>query len=152
MGRNRKPKAVHELNGTFEKHPERAAAYANEPKPEGPLGPPPASFDPASFTGSRLLAIWEELVAQAPPGVLTSADRLHVELACRLMFRIRQGGAKSGDYSRLESLLGKMGMNPADRSKVNITPTATPQSRANAESSNTFAQIAAEVGQQRAVN
>lgn len=44
MGRNRKPKAVHEMAGTFEKHPERAAAYANEPKPDGPLGPPPTEW------------------------------------------------------------------------------------------------------------
>jgi hypothetical protein len=115
---------MHELSGAFEKHPERKAARAREPKPKGPLGPPPASFDPETYTGAKLMAIWYELVSQVPPGVATSADRWHVELACRLMHRIRNSSAKAGDYSRLDVLLGKMGMNPADRSKVNIAPGA----------------------------
>jgi hypothetical protein len=55
MGRNRKPKAIAERDGSFEKHPERKAAYEHEPKASGPLGAPPASFDPDSYSGSRLL-------------------------------------------------------------------------------------------------
>ncbi|HLH36011.1 MAG TPA: hypothetical protein VKX41_15165 [Alloacidobacterium sp.] len=124
-GRPRKPTALHELSGTFDRHPERKKERANEPKPDGPLGPPPASFlSEYSPTAKALLQIWNELVEQVPPGVLTSADRWHVELACRLMYRVRNDRAKAGDYSRLDVLLGKMGMNPADRSKVNVVPTA----------------------------
>ena len=126
MGRSRKTSAAHEMSGSFDKHPERKAERALEPKPKAPLGGPPACFTMAGgasdYTGSRLIAIWDEIVAEAPPGVLTNADRKHVELACRLLLRIRKDQAKSGDYSRLDVLLGKMGMNPADRSKVNVTP------------------------------
>ena len=120
MGRNRKTKAAAGRDGTFEKHPERRAAYENEPKPAGPLGAPPASFDTGSYTGSRLLAIWEEVVSQAPAGVLTSADRLHVEMTCRAIFRIRWLTPKASDFSMVREFLGKMAMNPADRTKVQV--------------------------------
>lgn len=150
MARPRKSTAEHERSGSFEKHPERKAARANEPKPDGPLGTPPACFDPNSYTGEKLLAIWHELVLQAPPGVLTSADRAHLELACRLYHRVRSNpNAKVGDYNRLAELLGKMGMNPSDRSKVNIAPnipssTVKPNDERNSGHSNVFEQLAAE--------
>jgi hypothetical protein len=143
-GRPRKPTAAHELSGSFEKHPERKAERANEPKPEGPLGAPPPCFEEGTSTGSRLIAIWHELVAQVPPGVLTSADRFHVELAVRLTHRIRTSNAKAGDYSRLDILLGKMGMNPADRAKVNVVPTGVPNAVSGQGSKNEFQVLAQE--------
>lgn len=148
MGRPRKSTAEHERSGSFEKHPERKAARANEPKPDGPLGAPPACFNPGEYTGARLLAIWHELVSQAPPGVLTSADRAHLELACRLYNRIRTNpSAKIGDFNRLAELLGKMGMNPADRSKVNIAPSMpSKQTDERNSRSNTFEELAREEG------
>src|ERR1700744_4488376 len=102
MGRPRKSKAELELSGSFAKHPERKGARANEPKPDGPLGPPPKCFDPDGYLGAKHIEIWHELVSQAPPGVLTSADRAHLELACRLYYRIRSNpSAKIGDFNRL---------------------------------------------------
>ncbi len=148
MGRNRKPKAIAERDGSFEAHPARKANYANEPKPDGPLGAPPQSFDPDSYAGSRLLGIWNELVAQAHPGVLTSSDRIHVELACRLIHRIRREAARSGDYNTLKELLGKMAMNPADRPKVQVGAGAAPPSNDDAPKANPFTQIAEEARQE----
>lgn len=149
MGRNRKTKAAAERDGTFEKHPERKAAYENEPKPVGPLGPPPSGFD-ETYTGSRLRAIWEEVVSQAPPGVLTSSDRLHVEMTCRAIFRIRWLTPKASDFSMVREFLGKMAMNPADRTKVQISAGggagAAPAMKPNDdENQNAFAEIADEV-------
>lgn len=155
MGRPRKSTAEHERSGSFEKHPERKAARANEPKPDGPLGLPPACFDPETHTGSRLLQIWHELVSQAPPGVLTSSDRAHLELACRLFFRVRfDPKAKVGDFNRLAELLGKMGMNPADRSKVNISanPMGNVPDERNGRHTNTFEELAAEEGEASSIN
>lgn len=150
MGRPRKSTAEHELSGSFEKHPERKAARANEPKPHGPLGEPPSSFDPETTTGTRLIVIWNELVSQAPPGVLTSADRVHLELACRLCNRIRTNtNAKIGDFNRLAELLGKMGMNPADRSKVNLAAGGAPNVPSSDSSSNPFKAIAEEAAGKR---
>lgn len=146
MGRPRKPTAMHELNGSYDQHPERRAARALEPKPQGLFGGPPRCFTVeggcSEYTGTRLTAIWNEIVAEVPPGVLTIADRKHVELACRLLYRIRKDQAKCVDYSCLDALLGKMGMNPADRSKVNIVPGSHPTDEQT--ESNPFAELAEE--------
>lgn len=122
MGRPRKPTAQHELNGSFDKHPERKAERALEPKPDGPLGPPPDCFKSDDYTGKRMLILWNEIISEAPPGVLTMSDRKHVEMTTRLLFKIRHGNPRPGDFTALEKALGKMGMNPADRSKVSIVP------------------------------
>jgi hypothetical protein len=148
MGRNRKPKAIAERDGSFEAHPERKANYLNEPKPDGPLGAPPPSFKPDEYTGSRLLSIWNEIVSQAPPGVLTSSDRLHVEMTCRLILRVRTGAAKSGDFNSIKEFLGKMAMNPADRPKIQVGAGAPPPNTDAPEQANPFAQLAEE-GRQR---
>lgn len=180
-GRRPKSKSEMQMTGADVKHPERMEGRGDRPKPEGPLGAPPAYFmleprcrycgcafgscelpngkrcsqfgvsrpdvctalscleayrihdgyrapDVDYAEAARLRSIWFELVEQVPPGMLTVSDRMHVELTCRLMDRVRACAAKSGDYSRLDILLGKMGMNPADRSKVNVTtgaPAAT---------------------------
>ena len=151
MGRSRKTTAHHELNGSYDKHPERRVARALEPKPQGLLGAPPRCFTVeggcSAYTSERLIGIWNEIVAEVPPGVLTMSDRKHVELACRLLFRIRKDQAKSGDYSRLDVLLGKMGMNPADRSKVNIVPGS--QATDDSTSSNPFEELAEEMSHVR---
>ena len=190
MGRNRKPKAVHEMNGTFEKHPERKEAYVNEPKPHGPLGQPPVKWlphpmadqakalfaedkstsdvaialgiswetakalrsNPDAEKNEELLCIWHEITSQAPPGVLSGSDRLHVEMTCRLIQLIRSGKAKSGDYSRVEQYLGKMAMNPVDRPKVQIgagVPTVNPDAE---EKANPFEKLAAENAERARVN
>lgn len=189
MGRDRKPKAVHERNGTFEKHPDRAAAYENEPKPDGPLGPPPESWrrhpkagralalfeagkstnevaaelelewdvaktireDAKSKKKEELLDIWHEIVDQAPPGVLTSSDRMHVEMTCRLIYRIRFEEPLAGDYSRVKEYLGKMAMNPADRPKVQVNAggaAAAPKSSDGHPQANTFEQLRQEGSRQ----
>jgi hypothetical protein len=147
MGRPRKPTAELERIGAFEKHPERKADRANEPKPEGPIGTPPAEFliefpNSGYLKSTRLLALWNELIELAPPGVLTSADRWHVEIVCRLMEKQRYGHLKGTELSQLSMLLGKMGLNPADRSKVSIVPLGgtTP----HAPSDNRFQKIAEE--------
>jgi hypothetical protein len=190
MGRNRRPKAIHDASGTFEKHPERAAAFANEPKPDGPLGPPPAEWRPHPLTekaeilfaegkdayavaaelgltweiakslrptgirseAQELLAIWYEVTSQAPPGVLTRSDRLHVELTCRLIRTIRSGKGKSGDYSRVKEYLGKMAMNPADRPKVQVGGGAAPLTNDGKSEVNTFEQLAQEDRDQARIN
>lgn len=198
-GRRPKTKSQMQMTGADVKHPERMEGRGEQPKPEGPLGPPPAYFmleprcrycqrsfgegcvqygnkpdvctapacleayrqadhyrapDVDYTEAARLRSIWFELVEQVPAGMLTVSDRMHVELTCRLMDRVRTCSAKSGDYSRLDILLGKMGMNPADRSKVTLAPGAGTGSGAavkrsdaggdSANRGNTFKDIAQE--------
>lgn len=106
------------MKGALRKNPDRARARENEPQPEGNIGPPPADFLKPGMDGPLHLAIWNELIAQTPVGVLTSADRFHVESTVRLFARDRRGVAKTAEKALLNKMLGQMGLNPADRSRV----------------------------------
>jgi len=123
MGRPRKPAALQELTGAYKKNPQRRRV---EPVPTGPLGDPPERLSKEEKSA------WHELVAIAPPGVLKNADRMVVELASRLLARVwKEGiggrsGLAPGELSMLEKLLSKMGMSPADRSKVDFTKDGSP--------------------------
>ena len=155
-GRPRKPTAVLEATGAFRKNPQRAAARANEPKPNGPIGKPPAYFDAAHKK------VWKELVGESQRGVLTKADRKHLELTTRLTCRMRVVpgrmtkalnflgdalitlgmdkaevaefktdirktlGCSAQELSLLSTCLQRMGMTPADRSKVYGEPEEKP--------------------------
>lgn len=138
MARPRKPTSVLELTGQFKKHPERKRARKDEPTSNGPLGDPPKSFSSAEKS------CWVEILELAHQGVLTKADRWAVEVACRIMAKIRakdggiggRYGASNGEVTQLSNLLGRFGMTPADRSKVGVP--------GKQEEDNPFAQLAAE--------
>jgi hypothetical protein len=121
------------LNGAFEHDPQRLEAREDEPKPTGPLGDPPAYFT------EKQAEIWHELAAQVPPGVLTVADRILVEIACKLIARMRdpKDQLKAAETNQIISCLARMGLTPADRSKIAAKP---PDSEKPAD---TFARLAA---------
>jgi hypothetical protein len=112
MARPRKPTAEMELKGAFKKDPKRRRV---DPKTSGPIGNPPPSM------GLELHATWYELAEQAPIDVLRSADRALLELAARLLFRIRKmplDALEPAVFGQLIKCLSAMGMTPVDRSKV----------------------------------
>lgn len=119
MARPRTPSNVLELRGAYKKNPNRA--WPNEPKPNAPFGDCPDRLD----QGER--EAWGEIVSQCCPGVLTAADRLTVEMAARLLAELWEVGREFKDarFGRLQSLLGSIGMNPADRSKISVQPVKT---------------------------
>ncbi len=114
MGRPRKPTELHLLNGSFDKNPNRAVERANEPHDERPLG------DPPEFVRPDQRVAWMEIERLAP--WLAYCDRLAVEIAAVLMarFRIDPGSMAPALYTRLETMLGRLGMTPSDRSKVTV--------------------------------
>ena len=112
MGRPRKPTALLEIGGAFKKNPQRKRP--NEPKSGSPLGPPPIGFD------QELKKIWLEITEMVPPNVLSIADRWLVEIACRAMRNIRHDKALASEKNLLVSCLSRMGLTPADRSKIAI--------------------------------
>ena len=114
MGRETVPTKILEMRGAYKNHPERAKDRENEPKPTAPLGNPPRSLN------KQQKAIWRELVKPVPDGVLTAMDRAHLELACILLARIRNGDANSADQGQLIKCLTEIGMTPASRSKVSV--------------------------------
>lgn len=114
MGRPRKPTNVLLISGGLDKNPQRYADRANEPKDERELGEPPPHL------GKSEQAIWREIQQLALPGVLVHADRLIVEVAAQLLSQFRRQGdlMPLPALTRLQSVLGDLGMTPASRSKV----------------------------------
>jgi hypothetical protein len=124
-GRPRKPTKLHVLQGTRPGATTRDRAA----EPEcAPLGEPPAHWTAAVEAGSESeekaarikVAIWHEIVAALPPGVITEADRFTVEIAVELLVRLRLGLTSAAEIGNLQRALASLGMTPADRSKVGV--------------------------------
>jgi hypothetical protein len=119
MGRPRKPTDELDRRGAFDKNPKRGRERANEPVVNDELGDPPADFlNAKSPTSLGLLACWNDVVAAAKEVKLNRGDRIHVEMTARQLYKCRRDGAKAGDFGQLDRYLGKLGLNPADRSRV----------------------------------
>lgn len=122
MARPRTPTKVLELRGAFAKNPNRAREDAQD---AGALQDPPESLTPDAEEA------WHQIVKAAPLSVITESDRFALEIAAILLadFRADPAGFPAAKLARLEALLGKFGMTPADRSKVGATrqqPKANP--------------------------
>jgi hypothetical protein len=112
MGMHRKSTAELESRGAFKKNPDRRPGP--EPEHEGPLGAPPEHFSPSEA------AVWFQVCQDTAPGVLTQSERILIEILCKLLADVRDNpeDATTAKYSRIESLIGKIGCTPADRSRV----------------------------------
>lgn len=111
MARPRTPTNVLDARGSFKKHPERKRQDAET---SGPLGAAPAHITDA------VLEAWREIAGSAPRDVLTGSDRISLEVAANLLAQFRKDPVEfpAAKLVRLEALLGKFGMTPADRAKV----------------------------------
>ena len=126
MARPRKSTKQKEVAGAFKHDPQRRPE--NEPVPTGDIGLPPEHF------GEAQQLIWFEIIGLVPDGVLTNMDRIALEGACATLECIREisrGAIVIGDkgvairfssamHQTLISYLSRMGMTPADRSRVNV--------------------------------
>jgi hypothetical protein len=119
MGKPRKPTKILAINGAMRKNPSRYKDREFEPVTYEPIGEPPAGFsNPDSGMQRELLAIWNEFIARDTECVLTSAFRVHLEMTCRLTYKMRHECASTGELTALNKCLGQLGLTPADRSKV----------------------------------
>jgi phage terminase small subunit len=114
MARPRKPTAELELKGAFKKDPQRKRP--NEPKVSLPFGDPPEHLPP------DVRACWFELSSMAAANVLTFADMWAAEVAAQHMaeFRRNPENFPASKMARLVTLMGKMGLTPADRASMSI--------------------------------
>ena len=126
MARPRTPTSILEGRGAFVNHPERRDQRANEPVPSAELGNAPKHF------GKEEKRIWKELVQIALPGVLCNSDRWIAETLCILMARQRAYTITNTERGQLITILSRLGMMPADRSRV----AARPQKAAETETQN----------------
>lgn len=124
MPAHRKPTALHALSGSLDHDPKRFADRMGEPRETRPLGDPPSRLTPDQ------VAAWNEIANAAPRGVIGHADRIALEMMAVLLARFWQDGANmpAALVARLDGLLGRFAMTPADRSraKANEAPKGNP--------------------------
>lgn len=123
-GRPRKPTNLLELSGAYKKDPQRKKARQNEPSGGGGLGP-----YPGSRVGMTEEDAWNIIRTKAPKGVLEEADEEHVMLIARLMFLSWNDACTASERHLLATLLGKIGMNPSDRSRLQVASKEKPKNR-----------------------
>lgn len=117
MPAHRIPTATLERRGSFKKDPQRGRARKNEPRINGPIGPPPARLT------QKQQECWYEIVNDAAEGVLARSDRFIVEIAAYLLAMLRgRGNPPAFVVPQLRACLASMGMTPGDRSRVNADP------------------------------
>ncbi len=114
MGAPRKPSALKQIQGTDKQHPERI--NENEPVPVRGIGP-----NHSSLTAYEA-EIWDEVVGISYAGVLGEADRIALEIMCRLIAEMRVDYSEftAAKITQLSQLLGRFGMTPSDRTKIVI--------------------------------
>lgn len=105
-----------DARGAFQNHPERKKGRELEPEPTAAIGNAPKHFTPEQKK------IWKEFVKIAPPGVLFNSDRWLLESLVILKSREREGTITDTARSQMIACLAKLGMTPADRSKVSASP------------------------------
>jgi len=110
LPRPRKPTELLELTGAFAKNPSRTRPVGA--KSEHGLGEPPAHLL------AEEAACWHEVVGNSAANVLTSADRVLVEMVARLLARSRVEWLKGAEWALMLQCLVRLGWTPADRSKV----------------------------------
>lgn len=117
MGRPRTASNVLDLRGAFKKNPKRGRDREDEPEPVGDVGDAPAWFS------AKQKACWKEIVGLCHAGSLCRADRLIVEHASQLLSQLRaeKWVVHPTILVRYEAALGKLGLSPADRSKIKVT-------------------------------
>lgn len=113
MARPRKPTNVLELAGAFKKNPDRGRDRENEPDTDGEIGDPPEWLNESEKT------CWLELVGLCHEGVLCAADRPFMEYGARVWAQLRDSDEIDPKLGiRFETVCARLGMTPADRSKV----------------------------------
>lgn len=128
-GRPRTPSNVLKLRGADKKHPERMREREHEPENVDPIGDPPACLSKTEQ------AAWREIIDNACPGVLGKADRFAIEEMARLLVKLRlqkkvRGKGRKmvidkpmlGEKALFSQWCSRIGMTPADRSKIKIPP------------------------------
>jgi hypothetical protein len=110
MGAPRKPTAQLELVGAFKKNPQRRREY--EPQCLEDVMLPPVEL------GADELVAWDFLVECAVEDVLTKMDSACLALVAKAVAVAWKPGAKVDEMYKAVNLLGKLGMTPADRSKI----------------------------------
>ncbi len=114
MARHPQPLELARLKGADKKDPQR---YRNiVPIPKYPLGKAPRHIR------GQARRCWNEIARCAIEGVVTRADGLILEIAANLLaeYRLSPELFPSKKYAPLIGCLARLGLSPADRTKLNL--------------------------------
>lgn len=122
MARPRQPTALLAAKGSYERHPERASARADEPAGYADLPPAPEHLPDAMHQ------TWEELRCLMHPRVCNVPDVVPFEQLVRLVYKMRTAfdDMTGAQLSQLTRMYTEFGMTPASRSKVHQAPESKP--------------------------
>ena len=125
MARQRKPTALHEIEGTT--NSTRHRNRGNEPKAGGSLGAPPSNWKAPGR------ALWYELRKQIPAGVATASDKAAFELLVLLFGHVRAAPEELSPAmaSQLRSALAMFGLSPASRAALSVPSPRNPDDPAS---------------------
>ena len=114
MGAPKKPTALKQLQGTDKRNKTRM--NPDEPVPARGIGSPNKNLT------AYEQEIWDEIVGISYRGVLGEADRIALEIMCRLVAEMRLNYAEftAAKITQLSQLIGRFGMTPSDRTKIVI--------------------------------
>lgn len=114
MPQIRKPQALRKIQGTDKDHASRQ--NKDEPVPVRGIGPAHSSLSEYECE------IWDEVVGISYAGVLGEADRIALEMMCRLIAEMRLDFEEmtAAKITQLSQLIGRFGMTPSDRTKIVI--------------------------------
>lgn len=121
MPRKRMPEHIMELQGSYIKNPHLRKLREGTPQNLPSIGECP------SHLNDQEQICWNELVDCTPPGVLTKADRIVLELTAGLLAASRKIGVaeiKGDKLNLLYRCLSSLGNTPADRNRVSINQTS----------------------------
>jgi hypothetical protein len=106
VARHRQPISIAELKGDVRHNPQRYRRIV--PKSGAPIGSPPG------YMGGQARAVWFELAGYCQPGVLTSADRLILEIASNLIAQCRRDpqAFPVAKFRHLTGCLSRLGLSP----------------------------------------
>ena len=112
MGAPRKPTALKQVQGTDQKNKDRL--NPDEPSPTRGIGPAHKTLS------GYEQEIWDEIVGISYRGVLGEADRIALEMMCRLVAEMRLDFVEmtAAKITQLSQLIGRFGMTPSDRTKI----------------------------------
>lgn len=116
MSRPRKPTAILEAVGAFERNPNRRRP--NEPIPRTGVGGAPEALS------CDFATVWDEIIDMVPCGVLGNSDRAWIEITARMLCEYRRDpeGMTGAKLRQLHIFLSKLGLNPSDRSRLSLIP------------------------------
>lgn len=119
MGAPRAPTALKQMRGTDKKNPARM--NDNEPVATKGIGPSIRNGSGSNLSSAEQ-AIWDEIVSISYAGVLGEADRIALEMMCRLVHEMRTDFSEmtAAKITQLSQLLGRFGMTPSDRTKITV--------------------------------